>query len=59
MTKGEKPKPPDNPEQSERFLATAKELEAEETPYVFEKTLGVIAPAKPPPKTGAKKGPTE
>jgi hypothetical protein len=50
MTKA-KQKPPDDPEQSRRFIEAAKELEADESGPVFEKALKAVrmADAKSPP----------
>ena len=33
---------PDNPQQSERFIDTAKDLETDETGAAFERTFGVV-----------------
>lgn len=53
-----KPRPADDPVQSERFLSTAKELGAGESRASFEAALRVITPAKAAPKDRAKKRPT-
>jgi len=53
----QKPKPsikPDDPAEYERFLATAKEAEADETAEGFERAFrGIIKPAKPKTPSGA------
>jgi hypothetical protein len=36
--------------QSARFIKTARQLEADESPEAFERALKRIAPAKKPPK---------
>ena len=46
MSKTEKPKLPDNAEQSARFLAVAKALKADEHTDAFEKAIHVITPPK-------------
>lgn len=38
--------PPDNPEQSKRFIETAREIETDESRETFERTFKKIA--KPP-----------
>jgi hypothetical protein len=44
-----KQKPPrDDPEESERFIAIAKEIETDPTGEVFERTFPSIARIKPP-----------
>lgn len=42
--------PPDNTEQSKRFLETAEAVEADKTGKNFERTLEVIIPEKKPSK---------
>jgi hypothetical protein len=44
MPKTEKPKPPDDAEQSARFLTTAKEREANENNGAFEAAMRVFTP---------------
>jgi hypothetical protein len=61
MTKP-KPKPPDDPEQSRRFIETAKELEADESGRVFEQVVKAArtpahAKSPPPAKRAAGKKP--
>jgi hypothetical protein len=46
--KHRKPKP-DDPEQSKRFVETAREIEADETGEAFERALRKIVPSKKPP----------
>lgn len=46
MSKTEKPNPPDDVEQSARFLAMAKALKADENYDSFEKAIQVITPPK-------------
>ena len=40
-----KSKPPDDPEQSARFIETAKDLESEESGKSFEKAVKLLKPA--------------
>lgn len=41
----QKPKPePDDKEQSERFIQTAKELEADKNAEAFERAFGIVVP---------------
>lgn len=40
--------PPADPEQRERFVATARELGCDETGEAFEKAFGKIVPEKRP-----------
>lgn len=42
--KGPKPRPPDDPAQSDRFIATAKQVEAEEGGAQFERAMKAVAP---------------
>lgn len=55
--KGPKPRPPDNPAQSERFISTAKQLEADESGVSFERVMKTVAPAKSGVKPSAKRKP--
>jgi hypothetical protein len=41
---------PDDPEQSKRFIETAKEIGADEDPERFEETFRKIGSAPPPKK---------
>jgi hypothetical protein len=41
---------PDNPEQSQRFIETARELGADETGEEFRKALKKIAPSRSVPE---------
>lgn len=52
MAKGEKPEDPkkDNPEQSQRFVETAKALECDESDKAFERALQKLPLKKPPEK---------
>lgn len=59
MPEPEKSKPPDDAEQSARFLATAKEYEADKNSHAFKAALRVITPALVTLKTPAKKKPKE
>lgn len=45
--------PPDDPEQSKRFIETAKQIEADEDPKAFDQTFGKVAK----PKAVGTKGP--
>ena len=47
MSKKPAPKP-DDPEQSKRFVETAKEVEADDDPEALEKALTRIAPMRSP-----------
>ena len=47
MSKKPAPKP-DDPEQSKRFLETAKEVEADDDPEALKKALAKIVPAQSP-----------
>ena len=48
-----KPTPPhDDPEQSKRFIDTAREIEADERPEAFERAFKKVVPPKSPPKKG-------
>jgi hypothetical protein len=38
---------PDNPEQSKRFVETAREIEADETGEAFRRAFAKIVPTKP------------
>ncbi len=42
-----KTSPPDNPDQSKRFIETAKELGADESAEAFDRAFGKVAKAKP------------
>lgn len=45
---GKKPKPePDDPEQSRRFVETAKQLEVDDSGKSFEKAVGLVKPSIP------------
>ena len=57
MPKTEKTSPPDDAEQSARFLATAKEHKVDENSKAFETALRVFTPAKRPSNTSARKKP--
>lgn len=46
MPKPAKARPPDDAEQSARFISAAKEREAEEKGDAFEKAMKVIAPVR-------------
>lgn len=51
MARHPKPDPkPDNPEEYERFLKTARELEADESPDALDKAFDRIVTKRPPPK---------
>jgi hypothetical protein len=50
-----KPHPPDDPAQSERFLSTAKEIEADESGVSFERVMKAVMPAKVGVKPGTKR----
>jgi hypothetical protein len=54
MPKNPKPEP-DDKEQSERFIETARELEADKNAEHFERALGVVVPPKEIPKTDRNK----
>jgi hypothetical protein len=51
-----RPKPkPDNPEQFKRFIETAREVEADESPDAIDRAFNKVVPSKPrlvrrPPK---------
>ena len=48
------PVKPDDPAEYKRFLATAKEAEADESAEGFERAFkGIIKPSKPKPLSGA------
>jgi hypothetical protein len=55
MPKPEKTKPPDDAEQSARFISTAKEVDAEKNSEEFERMVRVITPAKTSAKRSVKK----
>jgi hypothetical protein len=55
--KGPKPRPPDDPAQSERFISTAKEIEADESGVSFERVMKAVTPVKTGAKPGAKRKP--
>lgn len=55
--KGPKPRPPDNPAQSERFISTAKELEADESGVSFERVMKAVTTPPPVAKRSAKRKP--
>ena len=57
MAKPEKAEPPNDAEQPARFIATARERQANENSEAFEAVLRVITPATPAPKTPAQKKP--
>jgi hypothetical protein len=42
-----RPRPPDNPEQSKRFEEKARELGVDESGEAFERVMDVVVPAKP------------
>ena len=44
--------PPDDPEQSKRFIEVAKEVGADESPEAFERAFGLIVGKKADPKPG-------
>ena len=44
-----KPNPPrDDPEESKRFMETAREIGADESPEAFERVIKKVIPQKPP-----------
>ena len=48
-----KPAPqPDDPEQSKRFIDTAREVEADEDPEAFERVFGAVVKSPPKPEEG-------
>ena len=49
MARKSAPKP-DDPEESQRFIDTAREVEASEDPKDFERAFDKVAPPKPPKK---------
>jgi hypothetical protein len=50
-----KPAPkPDDPEQSRRFIETAREIGTDESPEAFERAFKKIVPRKPPADQKAK-----
>jgi hypothetical protein len=53
MTKKPEPKP-DNPEQSKRFIDTAKEIQTDEDPEAFDRAFEKVGRSKPQPKTNEK-----
>lgn len=59
MPKTEKPKPPDDAEQSARFIAVAKEHEADKNAGSFDAAFRVITTPPSTGKTSAKKKPKE
>jgi hypothetical protein len=52
-----KSRPPDDAAQSERFISTAKQLEADESGVSFERVIKVVAPSKAGVKPRAKPKP--
>ncbi len=44
--KGQKPPPPDDPEQSKRFIDTAREVGADESPEAFERAFEKVVRPK-------------
>lgn len=52
-----KPRPPDDPAQSDRFISTAKQIEADENEVSFERVMKAVVPAKTGAKPGAKRKP--
>jgi hypothetical protein len=40
--------PPDDPEQSKRFIDTAREIETDESPEAFERAFKKVVPPKTP-----------
>jgi hypothetical protein len=49
---------PDDPEQSKRFIETAREIEVDETGEAFRRAFEKIVPSKlPTPKSGSRGGP--
>ena len=53
-----KPRPPDDPAQSDRFISTAKQLEAEEGGALFERAMkAAVPPATVRAKPSAKRKP--
>lgn len=55
MTKPKKPNPPDDAAQSERFISTAKERQADESGVSFEHVMKSVVPAKSVIKPGVKR----
>jgi hypothetical protein len=52
---GKTPHKPDDPEQYQRFLKLAEELEADSTPAQFDKAFRKVATAKRQPPTKPKR----
>lgn len=52
-----KPRPPDDPVQSERFISTATELGTDDGGVSFERVMKAVAPAKTGVKPSAKRKP--
>lgn len=48
-----KPRPKDEKPQRERFLETAKDLDAEDGKGAFERAFKQVVPVRPPPANGA------
>jgi hypothetical protein len=44
--RAQKPRPPDDPAQSDRFISTAKEIEVDESGVSFERVMKAVAPEK-------------
>ncbi len=42
---------PDNPEQSKRFIDTAREVEADESPEAFDRVFGEVVKSPKEPQT--------
>jgi hypothetical protein len=51
VAKPQKPKPPDDPEQSKRFEDAARELGVDETGSAFRRALDAAVPKKRTPKS--------
>lgn len=46
-----RPRPPDDPEQSKRFEEKAREIDADEDGLTFERAFGVVARHAPPKRS--------
>jgi hypothetical protein len=57
MRKQPKAKPPDNAEQSARFISTAREREVDEKGDAFERAMKAVVPAKPGTQSNSKRPP--
>lgn len=49
--------PPDDPAQSDRFVSTAKQLEADESGVSFERVMNAVTPVKSGQKSSANRKP--